>query len=86
MCLNSLLYNKIDIVFMLRGMVINCSGMLTYFYVPLCLLCRYFNRRHLVNLMSDHSAPNTPASSYDAQLSMHSPTPVTHPNALSYDV
>lgn len=41
---------------------------------------------HMVSLMSDHSAPNTPASSYDAQLSMHSPTPVTHPSGLQYDV
>nr|CAB3266641.1 STAT-b protein [Phallusia mammillata] len=43
---------------------------------------------HLISLMGDHSAPNTPAggSSYDGALSIHSPTPVTHHNNLQYDV
>ncbi|CAK8679379.1 signal transducer and activator of transcription 5B-like isoform X2 [Clavelina lepadiformis] len=39
-----------------------------------------------MSLMGEHSAPGTPASSYESQLSMHSPTPVGHHAGLQYDM
>ncbi|XP_078482928.1 STAT-b protein isoform X2 [Ciona intestinalis] len=56
-------------------------------YVRTELMQHIPNSNHLnMSNMGDHSAPNTPASSYEAQLSIHSPNNVPHHNNIQYDV